>query len=195
MAVQEVHELFDPFSDDDESPQDSLERASAPAGSATTLGKRATVSDGAMQIGQTSKRSRPALDQDALIVEKLSCDPELLERFLSIRQEAVCVRDAAAVHEGSESKLPQALAAPSPRKKSNTASKYDFNPREEQQFVHDRVTSAKHKACQDDLILCHNTRHDPFFSFEAAKCHLIRSQPEYLREERHAHGHVDLLRP
>ncbi|KAJ8542514.1 hypothetical protein ON010_g12300 [Phytophthora cinnamomi] len=53
--------------------------------------------------------------------------------------------DASAGRNTSESTISQVAADPSPRKKPKTTSKNDFLPREEQQLVHGRVTSAKYK--------------------------------------------------
>ncbi|KAG3108657.1 hypothetical protein PI124_g14065 [Phytophthora idaei] len=96
-SVQEVRELFDPFSDDDESPQDASERDNygrTPSVAQPFGGKRRHEAILTLEEGDPSqnrnKRRRCALENDALalIIEKLSDDPELLERFLSIGKES-----------------------------------------------------------------------------------------------------------
>ncbi|KAF4141461.1 hypothetical protein GN958_ATG09432 [Phytophthora infestans] len=87
---REGSELFDPFIDGDDTPQDQSEPIREGTVQVTTRPERPKRSrqpvspsnDGVHE----AKRCRTAIDQDALIVEKLSDDPELLERFLAIRQ-------------------------------------------------------------------------------------------------------------
>ncbi|KAE8910458.1 hypothetical protein PF010_g17481 [Phytophthora fragariae] len=89
-SVAEAQELFDPFQDDDEIPQDRSERepnaiSFPPPVKRSAKRDRETANlPGDSSLEQ--KCRRVALDQDALIVDNLRGDPDLLERFLSIRQ-------------------------------------------------------------------------------------------------------------
>jgi hypothetical protein len=81
---RDVQELFDPYTDDDESPPDVQERDGDVRNLAVTAATTATGSS-----NQVKRQCyRDALDQDAQILAKLGDEPELLERFLSIRKEA-----------------------------------------------------------------------------------------------------------
>ncbi|KAL4100161.1 hypothetical protein PRIC1_007956 [Phytophthora ramorum] len=90
-SIGETGGLFDPFTDDDEIPQDQSERESVGRGSVSwqqNRGKRPhqAVSTSTEPSEYRQKRIRNAVDQDDLIIEKLRGDPDLMRRFLSIRQ-------------------------------------------------------------------------------------------------------------
>jgi hypothetical protein len=147
---RDVQELFDPYTDDDESPPDVQERdgdvrntgVTAAPGTKRSHEVAATTVTGSFN---PVKRQcyRDALDQDAQILAKLGDEPELLERFLSIRKEAkapvlpATQLDSSAAVSTIEQKTSSA-------KKAKTASKYAFAPSEDQVLVHERVTSEKH---------------------------------------------------
>ncbi|EEY64517.1 uncharacterized protein PITG_15758 [Phytophthora infestans T30-4] len=143
---REGSELFDPFIDDDDTPQDQSEPIREGTVQVTTRPERpkrsrqpvSSSDDGVHE----AKRRRTAVDQDALIVEKLSDDPELLERFLAIRQ---ANRQSQTVPRTQVSTSSKMIGQPPPRKRVTVASKYAFAPRDDQQEVHERVTSEKHK--------------------------------------------------
>ncbi|ETO82735.1 hypothetical protein F444_03151 [Phytophthora nicotianae P1976] len=144
-SVAEVQELFDPFLDDDESPQEPavtdsrFNRQEVPTGGSAKR-SRERLND----VPTEPERFRAVLDQDMLIIEKLRDTPVLLERFQNIRQGA-----ASDVNTGDDEDKPlSGVANIGPSvipKKPTGVSKYAFVPREDQQVVHDRVTSAKYK--------------------------------------------------
>lgn len=87
-ASEEAHELFDPFSDDDQSPQDQSERAEVvtpvPSGRQPSTKRVRDVpasGNGEEWIVDRQQRRRTgprsALDKDALIAERLGDDPDL----------------------------------------------------------------------------------------------------------------------
>ncbi|KAL3669322.1 hypothetical protein V7S43_005699 [Phytophthora oleae] len=91
--------------------------------------------------------SRSVLDKDAMVIEKLGDDPDLLDRFLEIRS-----RDAhGSMNQAGTATTPTAQAAdaaldpPPSRKKSEPTSKYAFIPQPDQQYAHDLITSSKHR--------------------------------------------------
>jgi hypothetical protein len=149
-SLGEADGLFDPYTDDDETPQDQSEQE--PGGHSMAYGRQATakrVPDAvfvpAEQSERPQKRSRTAIDHDALIIEKLSGDPELMQRFLAIRQRSEDQAGASTDSAVVTARPQQHPAAPAPTKKAASTSKFDFAPRETQQLVHERVTSAKPK--------------------------------------------------
>ncbi|EGZ05513.1 hypothetical protein PHYSODRAFT_342329 [Phytophthora sojae] len=95
LLEDDVEELFDLFPDDDDSPQDESERG-AEVGRANTTTQHVTKRQQEVTVANgddghvPSKRQRvqTAIDQDALIIAKISDEPDLLERFLMIRKEA-----------------------------------------------------------------------------------------------------------
>ncbi|KAL3663626.1 hypothetical protein V7S43_011512 [Phytophthora oleae] len=88
--MAEVHELFDPFQYDDESQQEHLETSTprrSPAQTAQGSAKRPRETTVCPDDGTHEwKPQRSVLDQDVLIIKKLRENPDLLDRFLSIRQ-------------------------------------------------------------------------------------------------------------
>ncbi|ETO66094.1 hypothetical protein F444_16656, partial [Phytophthora nicotianae P1976] len=92
----------------------------------------------------TTQRQRTALDQDALIVEKLSGDPELLDRFLQVREASGKHRGIAREGNRRSTDL-DAEEKRTPEKRVAPTSKYGFVPREDQQRVHERATAVRHK--------------------------------------------------
>ncbi|ETK93906.1 hypothetical protein F441_03080 [Phytophthora nicotianae CJ01A1] len=88
-SLAKVQELFDPFLDDDESPQEPavtdsrFNRQEVPTGGSAKR-SRERLND----VPTEPKRFRAVLDQDMLIIEKLRGTPVLLERFQNIRQGA-----------------------------------------------------------------------------------------------------------
>ncbi|ETP07199.1 hypothetical protein F441_16483 [Phytophthora nicotianae CJ01A1] len=95
----------------------------------------------------TTQRQRTALDQDALIVEKLSGDPELLDRFLQVREASGKHRGIAREGNRRSTDL-DAEEKRTPEKRVAPTSKYGFVPREDQQRVHERATAVRHKGKQ-----------------------------------------------
>ncbi|GMF53174.1 unnamed protein product [Phytophthora fragariaefolia] len=79
-SAQDVQGLFDPFSDDDDSPQDvsdSMGNASSAATGSKNCAKRLRGEKKGTDVDQRKlSRRHIALDRDALIVDKLSDDPE-----------------------------------------------------------------------------------------------------------------------
>ncbi|KAE8904996.1 hypothetical protein PF003_g11144 [Phytophthora fragariae] len=149
-SVAAADGLFDPFTDDDETPQDHSERGRGGQGRVhgqqdSTKRALEAVATPAEQIESRQKRLRTAVDHDALIMEKLSDDPDLMQHFLATRQRsedrALATRESALV----TAQPPQPMSTPAPAKKVASASKFDFAPREAQRYVHERVTSARHK--------------------------------------------------
>ncbi|KAE9136957.1 hypothetical protein PF010_g1479 [Phytophthora fragariae] len=157
-AELDAAEIFDPFSDDDESPQDLFEpQVHGPASVAASQqrsNKRAQESsfigdDDQLVVERVQRRRvepHSALDKDALIVERLGDDPGLLERFLEVRRahsnhQAASTGKVFADADTAKIAVPSAAA----KKKLEAPSKYAFTPRPDQQQVHDRITSAKHK--------------------------------------------------
>ncbi|ETO66098.1 hypothetical protein F444_16655 [Phytophthora nicotianae P1976] len=94
-----------------------------------------------------NQRQRTALDQDALIVEKLSGDPELLDRFLQVREASGKHRGIAREGNRRSTDL-DAEEKRTPEKRVAPTSKYGFVPREDQQRVHERATAVRHKGKQ-----------------------------------------------
>ncbi|KAE8915158.1 hypothetical protein PF003_g420 [Phytophthora fragariae] len=149
-SVAAADGLFDPFTDDDETPQDHSEQERGGQGRVhgqqdSTKRALEAVATPAEQIESRQKRLRTAVDHDALIMEKLSDDPDLMQHFLATRQRsedrALATRESALV----TAQPPQPMSTPAPAKKVASASKFDFAPREAQRYVHERVTSARHK--------------------------------------------------
>ncbi|KAF1774801.1 hypothetical protein GQ600_15582 [Phytophthora cactorum] len=172
--VQEVQELFDPFSDDDESPQDASERDNygrTPSVVQPFGGKRRHEATLTLEEGDPSRnrnqRRRCALDNAALalIIEKLSDDPELLERFLSIRKES-STKISAKEQNDQVRTVHETAGAPYTRKKTTVTSKYAFLPSEEQVLVHDRVTLAKHKG-KSANVFCKIMARSEYAKFKA----------------------------
>ncbi|KAG1704829.1 hypothetical protein DVH05_004857 [Phytophthora capsici] len=147
-SVAEVQELFDPFlDDDDEAPEDSAvveARSNRPEVPTEYSAKRPRETEIRANVAPTGpKRHRAVVNQDVLIIEKLRDAPDLLERFLNIRKGAT----SDITQDDEDKPLPGGtiigpVATP---KKTTGASKYAFVPREDQQVVHDRVTSTKYK--------------------------------------------------
>jgi hypothetical protein len=141
-SVDDSNELFDPFQDDDDTEHEQPPALShrLTTDGASTAKRLSEASRHGNQLQQ--KRRRTALDSDALIVEKLSSDPELLERFLHLRENGIRPDDA----DTSSSQEVVKTTSPSvAHKKPVVPSKYAFIPREDQATVHERVTSEKHK--------------------------------------------------
>ncbi|KAE8896215.1 hypothetical protein PF007_g19652 [Phytophthora fragariae] len=155
-SVAEAQELFDPFQDDDEIAQDRSEREPnaisfpPPVKRSAKRDREAASLPGDSSLEQ--KRRRVALDQDALIVDKLRGDPDWLERFLSICQvSSSCASSPNTVEQHPRSSGQSAGLTEC--KRSSGTSKYAFAPREDQQRVHDRVTPSKHKGKPDTVLL------------------------------------------
>ncbi|ETP39187.1 hypothetical protein F442_13342 [Phytophthora nicotianae P10297] len=91
-----------------------------------------------------------AFDKDAMIVESLGDDLELLERFLSIRQTKHALYNpvSAAIFIAPAATTPLA-----PPRRAETTSKFAFTPRTEQKFLHDQITSVKHKSKNPNLYV------------------------------------------
>ncbi|KAG7376370.1 hypothetical protein PHYPSEUDO_013657 [Phytophthora pseudosyringae] len=92
-SVQDVQELYNPFMDDDDSPLDGVqrdngvERSTNTAACGTKRTHNATAAEDADSTSQAKRQCyRYALNEEASILARLSDDPDLLERFLSIRQ-------------------------------------------------------------------------------------------------------------
>ncbi|EGZ18056.1 hypothetical protein PHYSODRAFT_331926 [Phytophthora sojae] len=149
---KDVEELFDPFPDDDDSPQDESERG-AEVGRANTTTQHVTKRQQEVTVANgddghvLSKRQRvqTAIDQDALIIAKISDEPDLLERFVMIRKEANVKAQPA---EGGGT-MRTHVQKPSPTTRGKKSSKYAFAPSEEQELVHERITTEKHKAAEE----------------------------------------------
>ncbi|KAF4141463.1 hypothetical protein GN958_ATG09434 [Phytophthora infestans] len=129
---REGSELFDPFIDGDDTPQDQSEPIREGTVQVTTRPERPKRSGQPVSPSNDgvheAKRRRTAIDQDALIVEKLSDDPELLERFLAIRQ---ANRQSQMVPRTQVSTSSEMIGQPPPRKRVTVASKYAFAPRDD----------------------------------------------------------------
>ncbi|ETN20459.1 hypothetical protein PPTG_03457 [Phytophthora nicotianae INRA-310] len=91
-----------------------------------------------------------AFDKDAMIVESLGDDLELLERFLSIRQTKHAPYNpvSAAIFTAPAATTPLA-----PPRRAETTSKFAFTPHTEQEFLHDQITSVKHKSKNPNLYV------------------------------------------
>ncbi|OWZ00213.1 hypothetical protein PHMEG_00028649 [Phytophthora megakarya] len=85
--------------------------------------------------------SSSALDKDTLIIERLGDDPEISDRFLSIRQGTKSLQSKT-----DDTLEMKAAAVATSRKKNDLTSKYVFVPRPDQEYVYDEVKSTKHKA-------------------------------------------------
>ncbi|KAH7487765.1 uncharacterized protein KRP23_1728 [Phytophthora ramorum] len=148
-SIGETGGLFDPFTDDDETPQDQSERESVGQTSVSGQQNRGKRPHQAVSISTDpskyrQKRIRNAVDQDDLIIEKLRGNPDLMHRFLSMRQNIgalpnTTIKNAVTIAQ------PEQLITGSTSKKAAPTSKFDFAPREDQQCVHERVTAVKHK--------------------------------------------------
>ncbi|EGZ18548.1 hypothetical protein PHYSODRAFT_332315 [Phytophthora sojae] len=148
-ASNQVSEILE---DDDDSPQDESERG-AEVGRANTTTQHVTKRQQEVTVANgddghvPSKRQRvqTAIDQDALIIAKISDEPDLLERFLMIRKEANVKAQPA---EGGGT-MRTHVQKPSPTTRGKKSSKYAFAPSEEQELVHERITTEKHKASDE----------------------------------------------
>ncbi|KAL4114150.1 hypothetical protein PRIC2_014830 [Phytophthora ramorum] len=135
-SIGETGGLFDSFTDDDETPQDQSERESVGRSSVSeqqNRGKRPhqAVSTSTEPSEYRQKRIRNAVDQDALIIEKLRGDPDLMNRFLSIRQN-IGVLPNTTIKNAVTIAQPEQLITGSTSKKAAPTSKFDFAPREDQ---------------------------------------------------------------
>ncbi|KAF4143834.1 hypothetical protein GN958_ATG06920 [Phytophthora infestans] len=164
---REGSELFDPFIDDDDTPQDQSEPIREGTVQVTTRPERPKRSRQPVSPSDNgvheAKRRRTAVDQDALIVEKFSDDPELLERFLVIRQ---ANRQSQMVPRTQVSTSSEMIGQPPPRKRVTVASNYAFAPRDDQQEVHERVTSENHKG-KPATIFVKSMARSKFVKFKA----------------------------
>ncbi|KAK1935695.1 hypothetical protein P3T76_010390 [Phytophthora citrophthora] len=165
LGPEEGLELFDPFLDDDSRPQD-VEDTVAPLLDPRPGSKRhrdasylGTERDMGVQVEPQQRRRvtlRSALDTDALIVEKLGDDPDLLERFLDIwRNNAQTGVTASRTSEQAIARNPS-----SRRRKPEHASKYAFTPQPDQQYVHEQVTSEKHRCKTPHVFISGLVRSD-----------------------------------
>lgn len=75
---------------------------------------------------------------------KISDDPDLLERFLSIRKEAKSKEQSIAQSEGGGN-VNSGVQKPTQSTKVKAAAKYAFAPSDDQELVYERVTSEKYK--------------------------------------------------
>ncbi|OWZ21059.1 hypothetical protein PHMEG_0004444 [Phytophthora megakarya] len=102
------------------------------------------------QRGRVTYQS--ALDKDASIVEMLRDDPDLFDRFLTIRQQ----RDSTSHHtlETKRGRKTGLVAEPAPPRIPDQTSKYVFAPRQEQKYIHDQVTAAKYKGKSPNVFVC-----------------------------------------
>ncbi|ETP07197.1 hypothetical protein F441_16485, partial [Phytophthora nicotianae CJ01A1] len=150
--------LFDPFVDDDDGlpvgpsvdEQGRLrphEHAASKKRSRDQPSEFEVLPHGAMP----TQRQRTALDHDALIVEKLSGDPELLDRFLQVREASG--KQSGIAREGNRRSTDLDVEEKrAPEKRVAPTSKYAFVPREDQQRVHERVTAVRHKGKQPTVF-------------------------------------------
>ncbi|ETK77561.1 hypothetical protein L915_16188 [Phytophthora nicotianae] len=138
--------LFDPFVDDDDGlpvgPSVDEQARPRPHEHAASK-KRSRDQPSEFEVlphgTMTTQRQRTALDHDALIVEKLSGDPELLDRFLQVREASG--KQNGIAREGNRRSTDLDVE----EKRVGPTSKYAFVPREGQQRVHERVTAVRHK--------------------------------------------------
>ncbi|KAE9050410.1 hypothetical protein PR001_g2399 [Phytophthora rubi] len=172
-SVRDVQELFDPFTDDDNAALDDTESADVVAGvAAATPGsqkKRPAPGIPAVQgasIPQAKRhRSRTALDQDTLIMAKIGDEPDLLDRFLAIRNEAKAKRQDEESCERGRASASEAQHSP-PAKRAKPTSKYAFAPSDDQVQVHDQVTAQKHKGKSANLF-CKSLVRSEYVEFKA----------------------------
>ncbi|OWZ01417.1 hypothetical protein PHMEG_00027198 [Phytophthora megakarya] len=145
-STREVHELFDPFQDDDDLPGEAPEprpNVSIPVPSSSRERKRTREEMDVLNFDPLHghrKRPQVALDQDDMIMGKLCDDPELLDRFLKLRNE---YKSRSCSVEQTRA-IPTKVDDSASRKIAQGSSKYAFIPRQEQGAVHDRVTAEKH---------------------------------------------------
>ncbi|KAL4146221.1 hypothetical protein PRNP1_012091 [Phytophthora ramorum] len=156
-SIGEIGGLFDPFTDADDTPQDQSERESVGRSSVSeqkNRGKRPhqAVSTSTEASEYRQKRIRNAVDQDDLIIEKIRGDPDLMHRFLSIRQN-IGVLPNTTIKNAVTIAQPEQPITGSTSKKAAPTSKFDFAPREDQQCVHERVTSVKHKGKPSNVFV------------------------------------------
>ncbi|OWZ00174.1 hypothetical protein PHMEG_00028701 [Phytophthora megakarya] len=163
-ATDEALELFDPFVDDDgpdmteHVPRDDHTGTSNQNRSqqAKRLRDNALSPSDEFQHQPSQQRRRvtyqSALDKDASIVEMLRDDPDLLDRFFTIRQQ----RDSTVHHalETTRGRTSGLEAEPAPPRIPDQTSKYAFAPRQEQKYIHDQVTAAKHKGKSPNVFVC-----------------------------------------
>ncbi|KAE9001213.1 hypothetical protein PF011_g13850 [Phytophthora fragariae] len=169
---QSVQELFDPFVDDDDSPQDDLQRDRgnvSPDVAFAPVKKRSHESTLAVAVDRTSQAKRQchrnALDQDALILAKLSGEPDGLDRFLSIREDAKAQVLPDAQPEVAAAR-PMGLHKSSAGTKGKQTSKYTFAPSDDQVLLHERVTSENHKG-KSANVFCRSLVRSEHVEFKA----------------------------
>ncbi|OWZ11517.1 hypothetical protein PHMEG_00015444 [Phytophthora megakarya] len=107
--------------------------------------------------------SAPPLDQDALIVEKLSDDPDISNRFLQVREVSNSTQNAPTQEDNPPHELLPIRRVTD--KKSGQLSKYSFCPRDDQQRVGERITSAKHKD-KSTTLFCKRLVRSVFIKFK-----------------------------
>ncbi|KAE8895260.1 hypothetical protein PF003_g20749 [Phytophthora fragariae] len=164
-TTDEALELFDPFVDDDVSPQDVTEFdwSASPSASTPQMREKRPLDEVSRGIGEGLQPERnqrrrvgpqSALDKGAMIIEKLGDDPELLDRFLDMRKGAT----ESGINNNATTTTTTQLATgelkPSAsRKKTEPTSKYAFNPQPDQLYVHERVTSTKHRGKAPNVFI------------------------------------------
>ncbi|EGZ09671.1 hypothetical protein PHYSODRAFT_338434 [Phytophthora sojae] len=151
--IDESCELFDPFNDDDDGFPDASDPISRPvpvtvqaAGSKRSQSFHGTseeVAEPPYQRRRTTEAT-DSLHKDALIVARLSHDPELLDRFLNFREQSRTQASGASADDEEKQPLPP-LASPFKAKSTTKKSKYAFSPQRERQEVHDKLTSERHR--------------------------------------------------
>ncbi|OWY92773.1 hypothetical protein PHMEG_00038084 [Phytophthora megakarya] len=151
-----VDALFDPFvDDDDELPAHGNDVDQLGASGQTRGTKRSST----RIVVNYEEISAPPLDQDALIVEKLSNDPDLLNHFLQVREASNFTQNAPTQEEDN----PPHELLPIRRvtdKKSGQFSKYSFVL-----HVGERITSEKHKD-KSTTLFCKRLVRSLFIKFK-----------------------------
>ncbi|KAE9286587.1 hypothetical protein PR003_g26279, partial [Phytophthora rubi] len=165
-SAHEVQELFDPFTDDDVSPHDTHQPRQGLGYVPLSGTKRPQVLEvDDDDLSNKRKRFETALDKDARIVDKLFDDPDLLNHLLRIRKDSKS-QDATEEQDTHIRSDPDKDVKSATRKKSAVASKYAFVPLEDQEVVHDRVTSEKYKG-KSPIMFCRGLVRSEHAEFKA----------------------------